>query len=803
MVALLLFITMICSFLFYGVVGQDKTWVLAPLLVLNYGLVTMALFKHANGRKSEVRGLDTGRWSLSSDFRLPTSGLLWIIFVIYGIGFISKAAVPFESKLAMLLTGGAVGAYLAWGSELARFKDSRTVLGALILVVMLAALYGIVVHFKCPEQVLWAERYAVYEGRLMSTYICPNHFAHLMQMLLPFCLALLFIPQAGIYLKVLAGYSFLVFLPTLFLTESRAGWLGAIAATGVVVCLMALRKSKRLFLLLAILVPLSSVLLLLGAWQYSETFQRRMQPVVTFLQGQATEGIGSEARDFRPQTWMDTIDLIKDAPLHGHGAGNYRYTFPEHRKRFKGKRIVTGHPHNEYLELPADHGLVGFGLFALAWIYGLGWVLVGSLKAEKTRHAYLGFAFLGAAAGTMVHSFFDFQMHEYPNALVFAFLAAVAVGPLARARSREQGARGKAALECGASSRLRDDGSTPLSLPSGLVGREPPSHGLRRSGITRGTQIGTEPTTRKQQPAKQVQHSTFNVQRIFLSMIGIAYLVGTAFCLQIMSSASLRVLGDKAAGSKHFAPSTKHGQGTKHPAAKHYELAAKIDPQNWRAYKGMGRLSHDQWYYTLDREEKLRFAMVKKEWYEKAYRHNPLDPEIVAGLGKTLVFLGSEAAMPCRAGGCGGAVSECGGLTPLSNDLASATNQPRSFSNQQQLQARGLDLLREACRLRKFHDLYWWTLGVELRKAGMHGESLEVFHYAEKLKSTPSIRMNIQWLEKQMSENGEPPPAQRDLRPGWKAGKRAIDLDGMFLSDPKTNSEKDSDLSVLLDIMEK
>ena len=121
-----------------------------------------------------------------------------------------------------------------------------------------------------------------------------------------------------------------------------------------------------------ILVPLCSTLLLLGGWRFSETFQRRMAPVVEFLQGQADEGIGSESKDFRPQTWMDTIDMIKEAPLIGFGPGNYRYTFPEYRNRFKGRRIVTGHPHNEYLELMADYGLLGFGLFSVAWIYCAG-----------------------------------------------------------------------------------------------------------------------------------------------------------------------------------------------------------------------------------------------------------------------------------------------------------------------------------------------------------------------------------------------------------------------------------------------
>ena len=52
----LLFITTICSFLFYGVVGQDKTWVLAPLFVLNYGLVAAVLLRKAFGSRFQVVG---------------------------------------------------------------------------------------------------------------------------------------------------------------------------------------------------------------------------------------------------------------------------------------------------------------------------------------------------------------------------------------------------------------------------------------------------------------------------------------------------------------------------------------------------------------------------------------------------------------------------------------------------------------------------------------------------------------------------------------------------------------------------
>jgi O-antigen ligase/tetratricopeptide (TPR) repeat protein len=678
----LLTILSICSFLFYGVVGQDKTWLLAPVYLFCYGAISTALLKRA--------------WGKGRDGKMPPAALLWVLFLIYGTAMVPHATVPFEAKLVTLFVGGVTGAYLVWGSRLTTFKDNRIILGLMIAVVMLCALYGLVVHFKCPDRVLWAERFAVYEGRLMSTYICPNHFAHLMQMLLPFCLALLFIPQVGILFKVLSAYSLVVFLPTLFLTESRAGWLGSIASVGVVCCLMALRRSRKLFALLVIMIPLSSFLLLFAGWKYSETFHRRMEPVVEFLQGQADEGIGSESRDFRPQTWGDTIDMIMDAPLLGHGPGNYRYAFPEHRKRFRGQRIVTGHPHNEYLELIADYGLVGFVLFAAAWLYGFIWILAKSLKAAETRHAFIGFAFIGALAGTMVHSFFDFQLHVFPNALVFALLAAVAAGPLMRAGNARNPKPGKPRR----SPHVPVDGYGPVN-GSGQDSARPPAASMRPLWLGKACE----------------------------RFLAVAYLAGTVFCLQIMSSAYIRALGDRDKDQ-----SLSYATDISAQAAKKYKLAIKIDPENWRAYKGLGQLLHQQRYYCLDMEEKIQCADGEIFWFEKAYAHNPKEPELLSSLGKAYLFLGRTQ----------GAVEEG------RNESPPADQRSQSAAILNRNQAKGLALLREACTFRKFNDAYWWILGAELRKTGQFEDALEVFRYAGALKSTPSTRKNISWLKQQL-----------------------------------------------------
>jgi O-antigen ligase len=727
MPAVTFFSSIICSFLFYGVVGQDKTWLLAPIFMVNYTLVTIALLRRSFK--------PTASQFSTFDCCLLPSGSLWLLFLIYGLFMVQFAVVPFESKLVLLFLGSVVGAYFVLGSELTTFKGNRIFPGALIFLVMLAALYGLVTHFKNPESLLWTERYTDhYDGRLASTYICPNHFAHLMQMLLPFCLVLLFIPQSGIYLRILSAYSFLVFLPPLFLTESRAGWLGSIAAIGVAVCLMALRRSKRLFLFLIILVPLCSSLLLFGAWHYSETFQRRAKPVVEFLQQQSEQGVGSDAKDFRPQTWMDTIDMIKAAPLIGHGPGNFRYTFPEHRNRFRGNRIVTGHPHNEYLELIADYGQIGFGIFALAWLYGCLWILVKSLKAEEVRHAFLGFSFLGTAVGTMVHSFFDFQMHVYPNALVFALLAALVVGPLRNAK-RSQDSRYKAI-----GNREKNEHSESLAKldTASNSSRVPPSH-LWLNKFAEWT-------------------------------LAIGFLIGTLFCFQVMGSSYLRALGDKVV--------EKQAMGVGHSAVglglsaeRLYQLAVRIDPQNWRAYKGMGNLLYSQRYHCLDMTEKVQLAEQERDWLKKAYEHNPKDPEIVSGLGKSLIFLSRQqenvdAMLSSR--------------EYLSDEGVASTNNPVNS----QLE-RGLDLLREACRYRKFNDIYWWTLGVELRKAEMYEEALEVFKIMETIKQTPSSKKNIEWLERQLS--------------GIQSQKsdRAEQLPDLRLKREKMN------LSELLDMMDK
>ncbi len=614
---------------FYGVVGEDKFILLSPLVIVGYLLLLVWLTRSA---------LSKNTFSVA-----PPGFYPFLLYLLYGIVLALSCQVVYEAKIRLLMVGLCVGSYYLWANSVTGFRISRSVLLGLLAFALLASCYGLINFYKQPEMVLWTERYTTtYKdvSRLASTYICPNHFAHLLQMLLPFCLVLLFIKQAGLFLRILAGYCMVVFIPVICLTQSRAGMLGAIAALGITILLMALRKSKKLFLTLLVAVPLLSSLILIGAWQYSGLFRQRMTPVVEFITDLRTEGFANtKTHDFRPLTWLDSIDMIKARPVAGFGPGSYRYAFPEYRNRYKGARVLTGHPHNEYLEIAAEYGLVGFGLFALAWCWGLVRLLIFSLKTKNQHHAFMAMAFLGTAAGTMLHSFFDFEMHVFQNALVFALLAAMAAGPMCGRRKEKL-----------------------IEMP----------HSISQVA-SRGSAI------------------------VLASLVVIGFIMAA----QTFSSAFIRAAADRFALSDSI-----------EKAKQYYSAALRVDPSNWRAYKGLGLLWHNERYYCLDPAEKHQLAVEEEAIQRKGYVHNPLDAELAMDLGKTRYFLGDVEA--------------------------------------------GLELMKHAANMRPFNDIAWWTLGVYQRKANRYAEALETFKYTARIRNSPSTRLNIEWIEKQIAEdNGQ------------------------------------------------
>ena len=317
-------------------------------------------------------------------------------------------------------------------------------LSVVFVLLVLVALYSLVQHKINPEMLFGRLRYTNYGERLGGTYICPNHIAHLFQMWLPFCLVFLFIPQFGWFWRICFAYALPLFLLLIYQTQSRAGLLGSVAAIGITVLFMVLRKSRRAFYIALLVVPLLGAVALGGLWAGSAMFRTRMQPAVKVLSAAVVGDWESVVSiDFRPQTWLDTTKMIKDRPVLGFGPGNYGLVYEDYRQRVKSVRIETVHPHNEYLELLAEYGVIG-GLLVLCILTRVSVQMIRFIRTSpRPYHALPAVALLGALAGTAVHGFFDFELHIFPNALMLALLAGCAAAPLIETRRQKTEDRGR------------------------------------------------------------------------------------------------------------------------------------------------------------------------------------------------------------------------------------------------------------------------------------------------------------------------------------------------------------------------
>jgi len=402
-IILLLAASTVGPFLF----GAVRLWSICPLMLLVFlaGLMFFA------------------RPLVAADLRRlqpPPGAWLWFLFLAYGLVTIPRSASPFDATVEMLKMGSYVVAYWAWAELGSQHRRWRILLAVPIFAVTLIAWYAVIQHAHGSRMVLNLERPEVYEMRASGTYFCPNHFAALLETVMPLCLALLCMSAAEVPLRLLAGYALALFLPVMFLTQSRSGWIGTIVGLSVTALLMALRKSRKVFLGLLVAIPLLTAAVGFGVWTFSPTARERLQGALLSSPDPAVRA--------RLDLWKDTIPMIRAAPWLGHGGGTYVWAYPQFKSH--PAQFLFNYAHNEYLHFAADYGVVGLGLFAL---FGAGaiWVFLRVVwKASRDRDAFLAAGVLGAVAAQLAHACFDFNLHIFSNNHLLMLAAGTAAATL-------------------------------------------------------------------------------------------------------------------------------------------------------------------------------------------------------------------------------------------------------------------------------------------------------------------------------------------------------------------------------------
>jgi O-antigen ligase len=252
-------------------------------------------------------------------------------------------------------------------------------------------------------------------GWIYGPYVNHNHYAGLMEMLTPIPLVISLSADVRGPRKVLAGLAAAVMASTIFLSGSRGGMVAFAAQMSLLATFLFKRRKswKATFALGSFLFVALGLLLWLGGGELTER-------VASIQSAAGTELPGAT----RLKMDRDALKMFAQRPVVGWGLGVFGEIYPQFSSF--SSNVPVGMAHNDYLQLLAEMGALGFAtvLWFLLTVYASGLKKLRHRQADTNSAVTLA-AILGIS-GILVHSFVDFNLQIPANAALFYVLCVVA-----------------------------------------------------------------------------------------------------------------------------------------------------------------------------------------------------------------------------------------------------------------------------------------------------------------------------------------------------------------------------------------
>jgi len=254
----------------------------------------------------------------------------------------------------------------------------------------------------------------------------PNAFALFILMGWP----ILFILHKGKFTALrITGLAFVFGL--FLLIYSR----GAIIVLGGQIVLLLIYFSKRIrvkTVILFFVIAILSVAIFAGAnYVHGLRYQTiDLEEKTSFENGENLTSI-QERKDF----WTGSVELMKDEPLFGWGPYSFRYAYNGIQKTFLGN---ADHPHNIFLKIGVENGLIALGAFILFSITVFVTVVRRFSKLSQTRKDFVYLLFT-AIAGAFAHNMIDYNLNFMANLLLLFILLVIVRSSVAEKTTKERG----------------------------------------------------------------------------------------------------------------------------------------------------------------------------------------------------------------------------------------------------------------------------------------------------------------------------------------------------------------------------
>ena len=349
------------------------------------------------------------------ELKLVWNPLLWPLLGFWVVGalqlILGITAVPFLTRIELLKYSALLALFFLFVQSFRTRVHWRNFIWFLLSLGFAVSLFAILQHFTFNGKLYWV-RELQYGGVPFGPYVNRNHFAGLMELLIPPGLAIQILGAERRDQLPLVTLFTLLPIGALFLSASRGGIISFVAEMVFLTILIVARRREKKVL------GAAAVILILGAMLVSWLgIGAALDRFATYKKLEISE-------ERRVEMLHDSLRIFQDHRILGTGLGTLQEVFPLYETAYDG--LVVNHSHNDYAEALAETGAIGgfCGLVFLVILFWTSWKIL-NVEGDPRSFAYHAGA-LVACLGLLVHAGVDFNFHIPSNALIFLLQSALA-----------------------------------------------------------------------------------------------------------------------------------------------------------------------------------------------------------------------------------------------------------------------------------------------------------------------------------------------------------------------------------------
>jgi O-antigen ligase len=353
--------------------------------------------------------------ALAGPMRIRTNALYWPMLAFAGVVAVQLAFHTTAYRLetvhhAQLYVAYAILLFLAvnvFEGEAVQRNLWVTLTGFGFLLAVFAMVQG----FSSHGAIYWLVR-PTESSWPYGPYVNHNHYAGLMEMLIPIPLVMSLRRNMEVSRRILLGFAAVVMGASLFLSQSRGGMLALLIELGVLVVVAARRNRAALIALGVFAIVCVGMLVSVGGGELGHRIASMQSPLDAQLSGS------------RITIARNSVELVKQKPLLGWGLGLFPSVYPSVRS-FATDQFIN-EAHNDYVQLLVETGLLGFLSMIVFIVFVYRSALRGLRGWEFAQGRALTLAMMIGITGIVVHSLFDFNLQIPANAAMFFFCCGIA-----------------------------------------------------------------------------------------------------------------------------------------------------------------------------------------------------------------------------------------------------------------------------------------------------------------------------------------------------------------------------------------